>query len=115
MHLYNPSVSGLLGDCQGLFLAVDGVEGENAVREPPCCHEFLGGRALIGLPGNFFMRKHAAPVGQKGAQNLNGFLVLEVIETPAQHLAIKRHELFCRGATRQTRAVFAKARLKRRG
>jgi hypothetical protein len=52
---------------------------------------------------------------KKGAQNLDGFLVLEVIKTPAEHFPIKRHNPFFRVATRQQRAVFSKARLKLSG
>jgi hypothetical protein len=45
---------------------------------------------------------------KKGAQNLDGFLVLEVIKTSAQHFSIKRHKLFFRVTTRQKITVFSK-------
>lgn len=99
LHLHDGLVTGLMRGFQRLFLAVQGIKGKNAVRQAQLREERLGRRNLIGLFCNLLVRQNDARLGPEGTQHLNRLLILEMVKTAPQDLAIEAHPP-ARGLTR---------------
>ena len=68
------------------------IQGENAVRQTQIFHQGLGRGDFIGFDGNRFMGQDDALLRRKHAEDLHGGLVMEMVKTSPQDLAIAAHQ-----------------------
>src|SRR5919205_2352481 len=75
-----------------VFLAVQRVGGEQHAMHGQVVDQRLHGLNLVGRPGYFLMGKDQRGFSGKGAEDMRGGAIVQMIEAAAQRLAIERDD-----------------------
>src|ERR1700719_4927736 len=73
-----------------VFLAVHGVERDDAVGDLQFAEQLLGGGDLIGLCLDVDMRQDQAGFDVESVQHLGGLTIIEIVETSPERFSIER-------------------------
>jgi hypothetical protein len=79
------------------FLAMHGVERDDAARHVKLFQQFLHRWYLVGLFIDLDMRQHQRRIDGKGAEHLSRLDIVEGIEATLEHLAVKRQNPLASG------------------
>ena len=91
------------------FLAVHGVEGDDAVRDMEFAEQLLRGGDFVGLVRDIDVRQDETGFDLEGVQYLGRLAVGEIVEASSERLAIDRDDTSCRigNGAAQTSGVLA--------
>ena len=92
LHLDEDVAANRRGGLEGLFLAVQGVEGEQATLQMQVRDQSLRNRNFVGFVVNFDMRQDDPAVPREHAQDLRRLLVLQGVKAAPQRLAVDRKQ-----------------------
>src|SRR5690349_16236856 len=90
LHLDEDATANRGGGLEGLFLAVQGIEGEQAIRQMQLRDQSLRNWDFVGFVVNVDMRQNYPAIGREDAQDLRRLLVLQGVKAASQRLAVDR-------------------------
>src|SRR3982751_6760419 len=99
-----------------VFLTVKRIERDDMAGDVEFTQEFLGSRDLVRLVIDLDMSQHEGGIDGKGAENLGGLSIIEVVEAVAEGLAVQRDPALLRSPSGgvEPRSMSAKHRFDRR-
>src|SRR3954471_19263734 len=92
LHLDEDTTANRGGRLEGLFLAVHGVEGEQAILQFEFRDQSLRNRDFVGFVVNVDRRQDDPAVGREDAQDLRRLLVLQGVKAAPQGLTVDREQ-----------------------